>query len=187
MANNYEELVAELRKMQSVEYCVITSVENLPAIRIVQEAADAIEQLQKDLERSKEYEAFWEKEANEALRKFQVAIASKPRWIPVTERLPEEDCHVLAYYGFNRGDGHLRMMFMQVLDYYAHDPRLHFQHEGLYGMTVTHWMPLPEPPKVDQCADCIHYPPSSTDGKPCCACDPANPLTNCHEAKEETE
>lgn len=43
-----------------------------------------------------------------------------------------------------------------------------------------------EPP-TDPCADCVHYPPSSTDGKPCCACDPANPLTNCHEAKEETE
>lgn len=46
---------------------------------------------------------------------------------------------------------------------------------------------MTEPPRVDPCADCVHYPPSSTDGKPCCACDPANPLTNCHEAKEETE
>lgn len=53
------------------------------------QAADAIEQLQKDLERSKEYEAFWEKEAGEALKKFQVAVASKPRWIPVTEALPK--------------------------------------------------------------------------------------------------
>jgi len=47
----------------------------------------------------------------------------------------------------------------------------------------------PEPPKEEQadpCSDCRHYPPSSTDGKPCCACDPSNPLTNCHDAKEET-
>lgn len=40
-----------------------------------------------------------------------------------------------------------------------------------------------EPPTYP-CADCVHYPPSSTDGKPCCACDPANPLTNCHETRE---
>ena len=46
---------------------------------------------------------------------------------------------------------------------------------------------MTELPRVDPCADCVHYPPSSTDGKPCCACDQANPLTNCHEPKEETE
>ena len=54
------------------------------------QAADAIEELAKDLERSKDYEAFWQHEAEEALKKFQVAISNKSRWIPVTERLPEE-------------------------------------------------------------------------------------------------
>ena len=41
--------------------------------------------------------------------------------------------------------------------------------------------------ETDPCADCRHYPPSSADGKPCCACDPSNPMTNCHDTKEETE
>ena len=79
-------------------------------------------------------------------------VVERPRWIPVTERLPEEDCHVLAYYGFDHGNGYLGMMFMQVLDYYARDPSPHYQHEGLNGMKVTHWMPLPpapEPPKEE--------------------------------------
>ena len=71
-------------------------------------------------------------------------------WIPVTERLPEDDQRVLAYYGFDRGDGYLGMMFVQVLDYFARDPRPHFQHEGANGMKVTHWMPLPEPPKEEE-------------------------------------
>ena len=78
---------------------------------------------------------------------------SKPRWIPVMERLPENDTKVLAYYGFDQGDGYLGMMFMRVLDYYANDPVPHFQHEDTYGLTVTHWMPLPpapEPPKEDE-------------------------------------
>ena len=74
-------------------------------------------------------------------------VVERPRWIPVTERLPEKDCHVLAYYGFDHGDGYLGMMFMQALDFYANDPKPHFQHEGLSGMKVTHWMPLPEPPE----------------------------------------
>ncbi len=40
------------------------------------------------------------------------------------------------------------MMFMQVLNYYAIDPKPHFQHESM-GETVTHWMPLPEPPEEE--------------------------------------
>lgn len=38
--------------------------------------------------------------------------------------------------------------------------------------------------KADPCEKCVHYPPSSTDGKPCCACDPGNPLTNCKREDE---
>lgn len=65
----------------------------------------------------------------------------KPKWIPVTERLPHKNMRVLACYTF---DGY--MQFVQVLDYYATDKKPHFQHEG-DGMRVTHWMPLPKPPK----------------------------------------
>lgn len=101
------------------------------------DAADAIEELTATAESYKRSMEMW---ADEAAR-------AQPRWIPVTERLPEEDCQVLAYYGFNRGDKYLGMMFMQVLDYYARDPKPHFQHEGLNGMTVTHWMPLPPAPE----------------------------------------
>lgn len=105
---------------------------------VMEQAADAIEELSKQVEL----------EHQSGFADGQIAAnRKKPRWIPVTERLPEEERQVLAYYGFNHGDGDLEMMFMQVLDYYAHDPKPHFQHEGTNGMTVTHWMPLPEPPK----------------------------------------
>ena len=63
-------------------------------------------------------------------------------WISVKDRLPEHDEKVIAYYGF--GDCNLR--FVSTLDYYAHDPNPHWQHEST-GLIVTHWMPLPEPPK----------------------------------------
>ncbi len=95
----------------------------------------------------------------EILNQYPAAdVVERPRWIPVTERLPKEDCQVLVYYGFDRGDGYLGMMFMQVLDYYARDPAPHFQYEGLNGLKVTHWMPLPPEPKEETPAKDINAP-----------------------------
>ena len=67
-------------------------------------------------------------------------------WISVKDALPENEREVLARYGFTSGDGDPGMHFTGVLQYYAFDPQPHFQHEGT-GLRVTHWMPLPEPPK----------------------------------------
>lgn len=66
------------------------------------------------------------------------------KWIPVTERLPERDGKYLCNYHFGE---HRNMTFTQMLDYYATDKAPHFQHENSCGMKVSHWMPLPEPPK----------------------------------------
>ena len=65
------------------------------------------------------------------------------KWIPVTERLPEPETDVLAYshgcvvimtYRYTR-HGYLYFMDFDESGYW---------HEK-YG--VTHWMPLPDPPK----------------------------------------
>lgn len=76
---------------------------------------------------------------------------SKPRWIPVTERLPEIDekhhCSkdVLAYLK----DGGMcftaleENIFGQACFECERNPD--FEEE----MIVTHWMPLPEPPKEE--------------------------------------
>lgn len=34
------------------------------------------------------------------------------------------------------------------------------------------------------CASCVHYPPSALGGKPCCVCDPHDPLLDCYQKKE---
>ena len=67
----------------------------------------------------------------------------KPRWIPVTERLPEEYVNVLC---------HLRSLDRQS-EYYSID---HLMEDGQWWKAanswkheVTHWMPLPEPPKEE--------------------------------------
>lgn len=113
------------------------------------QAADVIEQLSKDLERSKEWEKFWEKEANEALKKFQTTVASMPRWIPVTERLPEKQGWCIAcvfYRGIQWGDITTKG-FTTVCPAYFFEGTFHkVSSEG----EVTHWMPLPEPPKEGQ-------------------------------------
>lgn len=67
-------------------------------------------------------------------------LREKLRRVPVAERLPEKDGKYLCWYGF---DPNRNALFCQVLDYYATDPMPHFQHEGLNGMTVTHWMEIP--------------------------------------------
>lgn len=33
---------------------------------------------------------------------------------------------------------------------------------------------------VYECENCIYYPPSSLDGKPCCMCGPNDPLLYCY-------
>lgn len=63
------------------------------------------------------------------------------KWIPVTERLPEENdrylCNVksFAFPGCS---------YHAILHYDKHDG---FREGNIYTDDVTHWMPLPEPPK----------------------------------------
>ena len=67
------------------------------------------------------------------------------KWIPVTERLPDNCKDHLCLCNI---DGHTEYPFAMVLRYYLVDEKPHFQHESEHGLHVTHWMPIPEPPKV---------------------------------------
>lgn len=61
-------------------------------------------------------------------------LPERPRWIPVTERLPEEDVRVLVFdKAFGREMG----------TYYATDG---WVGDGIAMLDPSHWMPLPEPP-----------------------------------------
>lgn len=145
----YEELVKRLRNcasstVEDCDGCPYTGGYNGTYCMngLVTEAADAIEELTKALERSKEYEAFWEKEANEALKKFQVAVANKPRWIPVTERLPENGIRVLCKC---RANIYEVLRWREKHDEWYHD----VNHIYMSGF-VTHWMPLQKPPREEE-------------------------------------
>jgi len=114
----YEELVKRLR-----------SHNGWALNKTLDEAADAIEE---------EDMAFRQLE-----RDYKVLCGNLPKWIPVTERLPEKyDCYYLV-----------------VLNNWNTDFCLYTKEKG-FGMyitpkwldandEVTHWMPLPEPPKEE--------------------------------------
>ena len=68
----------------------------------------------------------------------QISIINQPGWIPVTDRLPEKNTSVLVYYKHGRN-----------IFWYDGDK---FNDVDQYGCdfpvdSVTHWMPLPKPPK----------------------------------------
>lgn len=61
------------------------------------------------------------------------------KWIPVSERLPEEDVRVLVWLG--TGD----ITYTQI-----DTDRLHKKKWRRWTKNVTRWMPLPEPPAIDK-------------------------------------
>lgn len=73
-------------------------------------------------------------------------LQEKTRWIPVTERLPENDDAVLCWYEYFRFGEYNRMYQTYGIGYYIN---------GMWGGDVSNgrntkvlaWMPLPEPPK----------------------------------------
>ena len=66
-------------------------------------------------------------------------------WIPVTERLPEEGDYVLCVLkGFNYG-GKTQVCKFVPADKFKDKP--YFEHFRNGFPSVTHWMPLPQPPK----------------------------------------
>lgn len=139
-----EELVAALRQCGSVgagcDGCPFESGGAINAVwcgdALVLAAADRLEGY---VDRCKRY-------ADEIME-----LRERERWIPVEERLPERDGPVLASYGFSEGGEISDMRFFRVMDYYAVDPKPHFQNEGYCGLTVTHWMPLPPVPEENDC------------------------------------
>ena len=104
---------------------------------IRRQAADAIEELTAELEYTKrQYEL-----ALEDLEK-----AEQPGWIPVTERLPEHE------YGESTSVLTVDLYGVMRVTYFDGGNWCWPSGEALTTMRVapiTHWMPLPEPPKEE--------------------------------------
>ena len=99
-------------------------------------AADAIEAL----------EAQHEADAKEIewLKKCVAELPRPQKWIPVTERLPEEEKSVLVYI---EADEYMqKVVFSPKNQQFNNYDSLPYDERNTFN-EVTHWMPLPEPPE----------------------------------------
>lgn len=63
------------------------------------------------------------------------------KWIPVSERLPEADKQVLVF------TAHANVKVARC-NFYKNGTEVNWAtNDGLGERAITHWMPLPEPPK----------------------------------------
>ena len=131
----YEELVKRLRK-RAVNLKEKFS-RNAELLLELTQAADAIEELEQTVEHYRGCSDDWYKEACDYK-------AMLPRWIPVTERLPEHWTSVIVH----RKDGGI--FICEYFDTSPTDECWIDDSMNVYSFyDVTHWMPLPEPPKEE--------------------------------------
>lgn len=124
----YDELVKVLRETD-FSYGCPCGAESLCKDKdcVIIQAADAIEELQG---RAKVLE--------KVADKWCEAV---PKWIPVTERLPKNFSHVLGFMAW----GGMSVVQCESERFYMQGSFAPLPKEA-----VTHWMPLPEPPKEEK-------------------------------------
>ena len=101
---------------------------------------EAIEALKDLLDADLECFPFLKDEWEDAIKKA-IAALERDRWISVEERLPEQGKRYLVI----RLDDVTKTQFIDILWYDAHDLWWNRLYKGQYN--VTHYRPLPEPPK----------------------------------------
>lgn len=129
----YEELVSRLRDRarREDEYYAHGG-------DVINEAADAIESTNK---------------AYQMISEAYEAEVTKQNWIPVTERLPKtresilckKSSKVIVAFRFDDGTQGTDTAHTLNGEWVFED------HITVVARTITHWMPLPEPPKEETC------------------------------------
>lgn len=137
----YDELVGRLREPCQYENCILC-----------QQAADAIEELQQQVEHYHGCMNDW----FEAAQEYEAAV---PKWIPVTERLPDTMKDKSVYSGWSAEIApsydvlcYLGSEKRQTVAWYSHtyNEWTTVDENTVYCFgEVTHWMPLPQPPKEE--------------------------------------
>ena len=90
---------------------------------------------------NRDYDCYGECKTCQAETLIANGVGFLPKWIPVTERLPEKsgDYLALTYNGFIE-----RLSYSERHNAFNTDDRLMYAE---CAIPCTHWMPLPEPPK----------------------------------------
>lgn len=146
MAKNKEEIVltairAWKEKDKSNEFwfkAIVEGAYNSGYTKAKQESADAVEELQLYVDLYKDLTEKGEKVAREVIDKY-------PKWIPVTERLPDHHGHYLAHIIA----GEYQQVSWDEIAYFDGNA-FQWEHSSEeYPEKLTHWMPLPEPPEKE--------------------------------------
>lgn len=77
--------------------------------------------------------------------------AQVPRWIPVEERLPEENVTVLAFNADPHAEKYVLARYRTVVYLGCYWCQFDQEYDSWCASCwkVTHWMPLPQPPKEE--------------------------------------
>ena len=126
----YDELIKRLRDDNT---CV--------SVKTLHEAADAIEALEIRNALYKENTALANKLA-ETRKTIIDQIMNKQKWISVTERLPLDGQDVLAVRTYGDGEKCQEVLMAHITTWDEETGRKWWN-----TTNITHWMPLPEPPK----------------------------------------
>ena len=107
-------------------------VNHYGVFRLLEEAAAALEQLQAENDRLKEE-------------------VQQMRWIPVEERLPEENVTVLAFNADPHAEKYVLARYRAVVHFGCCWCQFDQEYDSWCASCwkVTHWMPLPQPPKEE--------------------------------------
>lgn len=91
------------------------------------------------------------------MRAFENGLeCGKPKWISVSDKLPDEDCKCLVYksaiaQGIITASFTHNLESIDEYDFSGEKRAGFFYYDSEYGycemLHITHWMPLPEPPK----------------------------------------
>ena len=140
----YEELVKSLRA-QADYYCCHMGINSPPAMMFI-EAADAIEELQKKYDKTQDalitadITRIYLEDVLKYIKTLAENCKAHNRWIPVTERLPENRADYLARIV----SGEFKQVsWIEIASFDGHIFRWEHNSEEC-PEEVTHWMPLPQ-------------------------------------------
>ena len=130
----YDELIGKLRGCEGYrcEDCELRREEFCNLVRM-EKAADALEELTMKLHGDEAAIAGMKQQ----IERMVVNSGNKPKWIPVTDKLPQK-CRFYLVTDFG-----------EVEEAYYDSDGFWFSPHGDKLKSVTHWMPLPEPPKEE--------------------------------------
>lgn len=138
----YDELIKRLRRCASYDPRFV--------IQDCEDAADAIEELQKITTHYEEESKGWWLAACDAKEERERLKEQIPKWIPVTERLPNcNGCYLVWRPHFFGGEiGMPSICYFDGSNAWHDSYGVDFE-RILHPEDVSHWMPLPQPPETE--------------------------------------